>query len=395
MKRVAILTSGGLAPCLSASVGCLISRYTELDKNIDIIGYVNGYIGLLTGEYIRVTDAVREDAEKFLYFGGSPLGNSRVKLSNASDCEKNGFIRSGENPFEVAANQLIADGVDVLHTIGGDDTSTTAAELAYFLKRKNYDICIVGLPKTIDNDIFPIQQSLGADTAAEQGAIFFENVVHEISASPGTIVVHEVMGRHCGWLTYATAKEYMERLNLRSFSTIGFSKEKLSVHGIYIPEAELNLDIEIERLSKIFNKTKNLNLFVSEGSCAEAIVAEMEAEGKVVHRDAFGHVKLDSVNAGKWIGAKIQAALGAKKLLVQKSGYFARSAIANIKDLRLIQSFVDFAVDSAFDSISGVVGHDTTDDNTLRCIDFSKIKGGRLLDLNNADVKAFMHQFAL
>ena len=59
--------------------------------------------------------------------GGSPIGNSRVKLTNVADCVKRGLVKEGEDPLKVAADQLVKDGVDVLHTIGGDDTNTTAA----------------------------------------------------------------------------------------------------------------------------------------------------------------------------------------------------------------------------------------------------------------------------
>lgn len=63
--------------------------------------------------------------------------------------------------------------MDILHTIGGDDTNTMAGELAAFLKKHDYDLTVVGLPKTVDNDVYPLTQTLGAWTAAEQGAIFF------------------------------------------------------------------------------------------------------------------------------------------------------------------------------------------------------------------------------
>ena len=65
-----------------------------------------------------------------------------------------------KTPLEVAADQLVKDQVDVLHTIGGDDTNTTAAHLAAYLAENDYKLIVVGLPKTIDNDVFPIKQSL-------------------------------------------------------------------------------------------------------------------------------------------------------------------------------------------------------------------------------------------
>jgi len=183
-KKVALLTAGGLAPCLSSAVGALIEEYSQTFPETEIICYVNGYKGLLLGDSIPVDKAIRDQAAVLQQQGGSPIGNSRVKLTNVKDCVKRGLVKEGEDPQQVAANQLIKDGVEVLHTIGGDDTNTAAADLSAFLQRQNYDLCVIGMPKTIDNDVFPIQQSLGAWTAAEQGAIFFENAVNEATSNP-------------------------------------------------------------------------------------------------------------------------------------------------------------------------------------------------------------------
>ena len=130
VKTVAMLTAGGLAPCLSSAVGGLIERYTAVAPNIRIIAYKNGYAGLLTGDWVEVTPAVRANAHKLHAFGGTPIGNSRVKLTNVEDCVSRGLVQPGQDPLEVAAEQLSRDSVDVLHTIGGDDTNGTAADLA-------------------------------------------------------------------------------------------------------------------------------------------------------------------------------------------------------------------------------------------------------------------------
>src|SRR5690606_31518983 len=106
--------------------------------------------GLLRGQSVRVTDKVRENAHILHKHGGSPLQNSRVKLTNVKDCVKRGLVKEGESPLEVAARQLAKDGVTILHTIGGDDTNTTAADLAAYLKTNGYQLTVVGLPKTID-----------------------------------------------------------------------------------------------------------------------------------------------------------------------------------------------------------------------------------------------------
>ena len=120
MRKVALLTAGGFAPCLSAAVGGLIETYSELAPEVEIIGYRHGYQGLLSGDILPVTPAVRARARLLHQFGGSPLGNSRVKLTNVKDLLKRGLISEGDDPLKVAAERLTKDGVDVLHTIGGD-----------------------------------------------------------------------------------------------------------------------------------------------------------------------------------------------------------------------------------------------------------------------------------
>ena len=213
VKKVAILTAGGFAPCLSSAIGGLIERYTQVAPEVEIIAYRHGYQGLLKGDFLVVDDTVRANAALLHKFGGSPVGNSRVKLTNVANLVKRGLVAEGDNPLKVAADRLVEDGVDVLHTIGGDDTNTTAADLAAYLAEHDYGLTVVGLPKTIDNDVIPIRQSLGAWTAAEQGAIFAENIVAEHNSGSRMLIVHEVMGRHCGWLTAATAQKYREWLD--------------------------------------------------------------------------------------------------------------------------------------------------------------------------------------
>jgi pyrophosphate--fructose-6-phosphate 1-phosphotransferase len=380
-KKVALLTAGGLAPCLSSAVGGLIERYTEIAPDIELIAYRSGYKGLLLGDSYKIGPAERAAAGILHQHGGSPIGNSRVKLTNVKDCVKRGLVKEGQDPQKVAADQLIKDGVDILHTIGGDDTNTAAADLAAFLAKNNYGLSVIGLPKTIDNDVFPIRQSLGAWTAAEQGADYFRNVVSEHNANPRMLIIHEVMGRSCGWLTAATAVEYRKLLDREEFVPgLGLSRENLDVHAVFIPEMAIDLAAEATRLKAIMERVDNVNIFISEGAGVESILAEMQAKGQEVPRDAFGHVKLDAINPGKWFGEQFAKMLGAEKVLVQKSGYFARAAAANAADLRLIKSCTDLAVECALRRESGVIGHDEDRGGVLRAIEFPRIKGGKPFD---------------
>ena len=383
VKKVALLTAGGLAPCLSSAVGGLIERYTELAPEIEIIAYRGGYAGLLKGDVMVVTPEVREKAHLLHNFGGSPIVNSRVKLTNVADCVKRGLVQEGQDPQKVAADQLVADGVDVLHTIGGDDTNTAAADLAKFLAANDYDLHVIGLPKTIDNDIIPVKQSLGAWTAADEGARFFWNVVSEHSASPRTLIVHEVMGRNCGWLTAATAQAYRAFLDDQEWlDAFGVPRERRDVHAVFVPEMAIDLEEEAVRLRRVMDEVGNVNIFLSEGAGVDSIVAQMEMAGEEVPRDAFGHPKLDKINPGAWFAKQFAEMLGAEKTLVQKSGYYSRAAASNEADKALIIRCAHVAVDCAFTGVGGVVGEDEDKGGELRACEFERIKGGKPFDID-------------
>ncbi len=383
VQKVAILTAGGFAPCLSSAIGGLIQRYTELAPEVEIIAYKNGYQGLLTGDFLPVTPVVRENAALLHRYGGSPIGNSRVKLTNAKDLVKRGLVAEGENPLKVAADRLVADGVDVLHTIGGDDTNTTAADLAAYLAEHDYGLTVVGLPKTIDNDVFPIKQSLGADTAAEMGARFAKNVLAEHNAGTRILIVHEVMGRNCGWLTAATADKYHAWIKESQWlPEIGLDSRAWDIHAIFVPEAVIDIKAEAERLLKVMDEIGCVNIFLSEGAGIADIVAEMEAAGQEVARDAFGHIRLERINPGNWFAKQFSGMLKAEKVLVQKSGYYSRSAAANEYDLKLIKSMTDLAVDSALAGKPGVIGHDEDNNDELSVIAFDRIAGGKPFDIS-------------
>jgi pyrophosphate--fructose-6-phosphate 1-phosphotransferase len=380
-RTVALLTAGGFAPCLSAAIGALVQRYERLAPDVRILAYRYGYQGLLTGDSVEIGPAVRRRAELLESYGGSPIGNSRVKLTNRDDLVRRGLVPAGADPLEVAAAQLTADGVQVLHTIGGDDTSTTAADLARHLSDTGHDLTVVGLPKTIDNDIVPVRQSLGAWTAADEGARFARNVVAEHNSGPRTLLVHEVMGRHCGWLTAATAAAHRRWLDEREWlPEIGLARAEWDVHAVYVPEMEIDLDREAERLRGTMDDLGTVTVFLSEGAGVESIVGQLEAEGSEVPRDAFGHVQLDKVNPGRWFADRFADRVGAQKVVVQKSGYFARSAPAGPRDLELIHSFADVAVAAALEGRPGLVGQDTERGDELRPIELDRIAGGKPFD---------------
>mmetsp|Transcript_23381 Transcript_23381/g.53356 ORF Transcript_23381/g.53356 Transcript_23381/m.53356 type:complete len:272 (-) Transcript_23381:594-1409(-) len=258
---VALMTSGGLAPCLASSFASLCTYWLEALKTqkiggLNVIAYKAGYKGMLLGDSLQLSMDDLEEVGCLHTMGGSPILNSRVKLTNIKDCVKRGLCKEGEDPLEVAAQQLLKDGVSVIHTIGGDDTNTQAAELSkYILEKHGGKITVVGMPKTIDNDVYPIKQTFGADTAAEEGAAFFANVVSESTANPRMLIIHECMGRDSGYLTAASAKKYRDIVRSQKFPTaLASNASTRDIHAIWIPELPVDIEKEGVRLKKIMDE---------------------------------------------------------------------------------------------------------------------------------------------
>ena len=128
------------------------------------------------------------------------------------------------------------------------------------------------------------------------------------------------------------------------------------------------------------NKYDCVNIFLSEGAGMDIIINEAEISGDTILRDAFGHVRLDDLNPGKWFAEELGERVSANKILIQKSGYFGRSSKANKKDLDLIFKVADYAIQSAISGRSGVVGWDEENNKILSCIEFNRIRGGKPFD---------------
>ncbi len=384
---VAVLTSGGLAPGLSSTVASLVEHWTLHDPDIEVIGYRYGYSGLLTGDSLWFGPEIRRHLHRLHELGGSPLGSSRVKLTNARDLVRRGLTTADIDPLERAARQLATDGVTVLHPIGGDDTAANAIQLAHYCRTIGQDLTVVGLPKTIDNDIAPIAQSIGAASAAEAGARFARNVMAEHSSSPRTIVIHEVMGRDCGWLTARTAQQYMTWSERLPRIPELVEPAAWGVHAVLLPEIGFTVDQVAAQLEPVWLRQESVNLFVSEGAGAEMVLRDRMNSGNEIATDAFGHPKLDQVRVGDWLADELSLLLDADRTLVMKSGYFARSGPANAEDRVLINRCCTVALRAALNGSCGIVGGDAEDGDALGLIGFERIHGGRRLDPTDAWVQ--------
>jgi pyrophosphate--fructose-6-phosphate 1-phosphotransferase len=360
------------------------------DPETEVLGYRFGYSGLLSGNALWFGPEIRRHLHQLHDLGGSPLGSSRVKLTNPADCVRRGLVPAGADPLAVAARQLERDGVTVLHPIGGDDTAANAIALAQYCRGIGQELTVVGLPKTIDNDIAPITTSIGAESAAEAGARFARNVLAEHSTSPRTIVIHEVMGRSSGWLTARTALHYLRWVDRLPRVPELLEPTTWGVHAVLLPEMAFTAASVAAELETVWARQGSVNLFVSEGAGSDMVLQAREAEGEVIATDAFGHPKLDQVRVGDWLADELTLLLDADRSLVVKSGYFARSGAAGPVDRALINRSCILALRAALDHTSGIVGEDSNEDDAIGLIGFDRIHGGKRLDLDEAWVTGLL-----
>ena len=234
----------------------------------------------------------------------------------------------------------------------------------------------------------PVKRSLGAYTAAEAGAIYFDNIVNENNMSQFHLIIHEVMGRNSGWLAAHTADSYYKNLEkkknqLNDSKVLSFYKsERFHIHALYIPEKKINFNDELPRLEKIINRVGCLNIFVSEGAFTQEISDELKSESSSIDRDAFGHIKLDSIDTGKWLSKILLKKIKIDRVLIQKSGYFSRSSPPSQNDLDYIFKICDFAFNQAISGTSGLAAEDERT-GKLSCISFNDIKGDKGLDIQS------------
>ena len=205
-------------------------------------------------------------------------------------------------------------------------------------------------------------------------------------------IIHEVMGRNCGYLTAQTAIEYRNILNneIEFLPEFNLTKQRQDIHAVYIPEMQVDIDAEAKRLAEIMKQNDCVNIFVSEGACVNEIISQMKAAGEEVPMDAFGHPRLDKVNPGEWFGKQFASKIGAEKVLVQKSGYYSRAAAPCKEDLDLIHDCCVKAVECALNGEGGVVGLDEDKNNEVRACEFDRIAGGKPYNLESPEFKELL-----
>ncbi|WP_297636983.1 6-phosphofructokinase [uncultured Clostridium sp.] len=188
IKKIALLTGGGDCPGLNAVIRA-VTRAAILNHGLEVIGYKFGYRGLYNNDFMPLT---LQNVSGILHRGGTILYSSNKDNLFDYQVEENG-VKVKRDVSDVAVENLKKEGVDVLVVIGGDGTLTSARDFS----RKG--INVIGVPKTIDNDLASTDVTFGFNTAIDVATEALDRL-HTTAESHHRIMICEVMGRGAGWI---------------------------------------------------------------------------------------------------------------------------------------------------------------------------------------------------
>ena len=263
--RVGVLTGGGDCPGLNAVIRAVVRRGVK-EYGFEFVGYRDGWKGPLEGLTMKL--GVKQ-CRGILPRGGTILGSSRT----------NPFKMDGG--VERIKDQLSEDGADALVAIGGEDTLGVATKLA------DLGVNVVGVPKTIDNDLSGTDFTFGFDTAVNIAMEAIDRL-HTTAESHHRVLVVEVMGRHAGWIA------------LHSGIAGGAST-------VLIPEQPFDIEEVCALVESRFDSTYSPIVVVSEGAVPVEGGDMTLVSGEV---DAFGHVRLGGI--GDRLAKEIEARTGSE-----------------------------------------------------------------------------------
>jgi 6-phosphofructokinase 1 len=267
-KRIGLLTGGGDCPGLNAVIRAVVFRAATGDA--EVVGLRRGWRGLLERDSYPLD---LETVRPILPLGGTLLGTSRTNPSK----EKDGMERCRKSFQELGLSVLIA--------VGGEDTLGVAAKLS------DRGLPVIGVPKTIDNDLQGTDFTFGFDTSVQIASDALDRL-HTTAASHERTLVVEIMGRHAGWITLMA----------------GMSG---SADVILIPEQPVDLESVAERIKRKYERGPRYAIIaVSEG--AKPPEGEVKLERR---RDAFGHTRLGGV------GERLAKEIG------ERTGFETRSVV--------------------------------------------------------------------
>lgn len=260
-KKIGILTGGGDAPGLNAVIRAVTVK--GIQSGYEIVGFKDGWRGLMDKDTRTLT---LDDVEDIHMKGGTILGSSRTNVAKIKD------------GFEIAKKHLDELGIHALVASGGEDT------LGVALKLYEAGANVLGVPKTIDNDVNATDYTFGFDTAINRVSDFLE-MVRTTTQSHHRVMVVEIMGRHAGWMA------------LHGGMAGG-------AHMILIPEIEVKMQEIVDMVKRRYESGETWAvLAVSEGAIIPDLMKDVQHSSQL---DDFGHVQLGT---GKGVGETLASAI--------------------------------------------------------------------------------------
>ena len=274
MFNIAIAQSGGPTAAINATLAGVFARAEKTEEVDESYGALNGIEGIINDHLINLRHIImnEEDKDLLMKTPSTILGSCRYKLPS---------LEEDDLQYKTIVEKLQKHHVKVFFYIGGNDSMDTVMKLDAYLKREQIDICVVGVPKTIDNDLMETDHTPGFGSAAKYVAISLQEIIRDsrVYSIPSVTIV-EIMGRDAGWLA---ASSCVLRAN-----------GEPAPHLLYLPESTFTLEQYIQDVKNAMTRYKAVIIAVSEGVTFPDAGSEEQA------KDAFGHTQ----NAG--IGKKLE-----------------------------------------------------------------------------------------
>ena len=290
--NIAVAQSGGPTCAINASLVGVFKQGFKTDEIDAIFGSINGIEGIINDNLIDLKRVIRtnEDMELLRQTPSTMLGSCRYKLP---EYEKDSEV------YEKIYNCFTKHRIEIFIYIGGNDSMDTVVKLSDFLKMKNSHIRVIGIPKTIDNDLPVTDHTPGFGSAAKYVASSVQEIIRDSSVySVDSVTIVEIMGRHAGWLAASTC---MLRAN-----------DEIAPHLIYLPECDFSIENFIEDVKREKSKHMAVIVAVSEGIKLDAEACGLE-NFQSGAEDVFGHKYLSGVGkclervVAKDIGCKVRS----------------------------------------------------------------------------------------
>lgn len=325
-----VAQSGGPTVVINASLAGVISKALESQEINHIYGAVNGIQGVLDHRIIDITDEFSSDKEKIQLLKHTPsmyLGSCRYRLMDIGEADAD---------FLTVFQVLLKYNIKYFFYIGGNDSMDTVLKLSQYAKKNACDINIIGIPKTIDNDLMCIDHTPGFGSAAKYIATSLLEIAHDTYIyNTQSISIVEIMGRNAGWLTAASA------LARNSYSS--------GPHLIYLPEKPFSTEQFLNDIKEQLKTKNHIVVAVSEG------IKDSEGQyisAKSSQTDQFGHAMLSGT--GKYLENLVQDSIGCKVRSIELNVLQrCASHIASLTDINEAFTLGALAVEKALDGHTG------------------------------------------